>query len=118
MYPVSEAFLRAVQENAWSYHWTGQITTKGGAVYPFVYEDIVKGSDIMAQCRGSAEIELGTVYAAEMGITLFSQIDRYTLEGAEVRRSCHLRLADGSFEKCRWASSRSARRTGQRTAWS
>ena len=100
MYPVSEAFLRAVQENTRNYRWTGQITTKGGAVYPFVYKDIVKGSGyITAQCCGSAEIELGTVYAAEMGITLFSQIDRYTLEGAEVRLSYHLRLADGSFEE-------------------
>ena len=100
MYPVSDAFLQAVQENTRNYRWTGQITTKGGAVYPFVYEDIVKGSGyIAAQCCGSAEIELGTVYAAEMGITLFSQIDRYTLEGAEVRLSYHLRLADGSFEE-------------------
>lgn len=100
MYPVSDAFLRAVQENTRNYRWTGQITTKSGAVYPFVYEDIVKGSGyITAQCCGSAEIELGTVYAAEMGITLFSQIDRYTLEGAEVRLSYHLRLADGSYEE-------------------
>ena len=44
MYPVSDAFLQAVQENTRNYCWTGQITTKGGAVYPFVYEDIVKGS--------------------------------------------------------------------------
>ncbi|MBE7727958.1 MAG: hypothetical protein E7244_27320 [Enterocloster citroniae] len=100
MYPVSDAFLQAVQENTRRYYWTGQITTKGGAVYPFGYEDIVKGSGyIAAQCCGSTEIELGTVYAAEMGITLFSQIDRYTLEGAEVRLSYHLRLADGSFEE-------------------
>lgn len=100
MYPVSSAFLQAVQENTRRYYWTGQITTKGGTVYPFGYEDIVKGSGyITAQCCGSAEIELGTVYAAEMGVTLFSQIDRYTLEGAEVRLSYHLRLADGSFEE-------------------
>ena len=98
MYQVSDAFLKAVQENTRRYYWTGEIRTKGGAVYPFGYEDIVKGSGyITAQCCGSAEIELGTVYAAEMGITLFSQIDRYTLEGAEVWLSYHLRLADGDF---------------------
>ena len=58
MYPVSEAFLRAVQENTRRYYWTGKITTKGGAVYPFGYEDIVKGSGyVSAQCCGSAEIE-------------------------------------------------------------
>ncbi len=100
MYPVSEAFLRAVQENTRRYYWTGRITTKGGAVYPFGYEDIVKGSGyISAQCCGSTEIELGTVYAAEMGITLFSQIDRYTLEGAQVELSYHLRIEGGSYEE-------------------
>ena len=100
MYPVSEAFLRAVRENTRRYYWTGKITTKGGAVYPFGYEDIVKGSGyVSAQCCGSAEIELGTVYAAEMGVTLFSQIDRYTLDGARVELSYHLRVADGRFEE-------------------
>ncbi len=100
MYPVSEAFLRAVQENTRRYYWTGRITTKGGAVYPFGYEDIVKGSGyISAQCCGSTEIELGTVYAAEMGITLFSQIDRYTLEDAQVELSYHLRIEGGSYEE-------------------
>lgn len=100
VYPVSEAFLQAVQENTRKYYWTGKITTKAGVEYPFGYEDIVKSSGyITAQCCGSTEIELGTVYAAEMGITLFSQIDRYTLEDAEVELFYHLRTADGSFEE-------------------
>ena len=100
MYPVSEAFLRAVQENTRRYYWTGRITTKGGAVYPFGYEDIVKGSGyVSAQCCGSAEIELGTVYAAEMGVTLFSQVDRYTLDGAKVELFYHLRVEGGGFEE-------------------
>jgi len=42
VYPVSEAFLRAVQENTRRYYWTGKITTKGGAVYPFGYGEKVK----------------------------------------------------------------------------
>ena len=100
MYPVSEAFLRAVRENTRRYYWTGKITTKGGAVYPFGYEDIVKGSGyVSAQCCGSAEIELGTVYAAEMGVTLFSQVDRYTLDGAKVELFYHLRVEGGGFEE-------------------
>lgn len=100
MYPVSEAFLQAVQENTRKYYWTGKITTKAGVEYPFGYEDIVKGSGyITAQCCGSTEIELGTVYATEMGITLFSQIDRYTLEDAKVEVFYYLRISDGSFEE-------------------
>ena len=33
-----------------------------------------------------------------MGITLFSDSDRYTLDGAEIRLWFHLTLADGSVE--------------------
>lgn len=99
MYPVSEAFLQAVQGNTRKYYWTGKITTAAGAEYPFTQEDIVKGSGyITAQCCGNSEIELGAVYAAEMGISLFLDIDRYTLEDAEVELSYHLRLTDGTYE--------------------
>ncbi len=99
MYPVSEAFLQAVQGNTRKYYWTGKITTAAGAEYPFTQEDIVKGSGyITAQCCGNSEIELGAVYAAEMGISLFLDIDRYTLEDAEVELAYHLRLADGTYE--------------------
>ena len=99
MYPVSEAFLHAVQGNTRKYYWTGKITTTAGLEYPFTQKDIVKGSGyITAQCCGNSEIELGAVYAAEMGISLFLDIDRYTLEDAEVELSYHLRLADGAYE--------------------
>ena len=99
MYPVSEAFLQAVQINTRKYYWTGKITTTAGLEYPFTQKDIVKGSGyITAQCCGNSEIELGAVYAAEMGISLFLDIDRYTLENAEVELSYHLRLADGIYE--------------------
>ena len=100
MYPVSEEFLQAVQENTRRYYWTGRITTTKGATYEFGADDIVKGSGyISSQCCGSTEIELGTVYAAEMGITLLSDIDRYTLEDALVELFYHLRLSDGTFEE-------------------
>ena len=99
MYPVSEAFLQAVQGNTRNIYWTGKITTVAGVEYSFTQEDIVKGSGyITAQCCGNSEIELGAVYAAEMGISLFLDIDRYTLEDAKVELSYHLRLADGSYE--------------------
>lgn len=100
MYPVSQAFMDAIESNTRKYYWTGRITTTSGAIHEFGYQDIVKGSGyISRQCCGSTEIELGTVYAAEMGITLFSQIDRYILEGAKVELFYHLRLADGAYEE-------------------
>ncbi len=33
MYPVSDAFLRAVRSNTRKYFWTGTIVTKGGMTY-------------------------------------------------------------------------------------
>ena len=67
--------------------------------YPFDQEDIVKGSGyITAECCGNSEIELGAVYAAEMRISLLLDIDRYTLEDAEVELSYHLRLDSGAYE--------------------
>ena len=99
MYPVSDGFLRAVKSNTRKYYWTGTIVTRGGMTYEFGAKEIVKGSGyISRQCCGSTEIELGTVYAAEMGITLLSDIDRYTLEDAQVTLVFHLVLADGSVE--------------------
>ena len=100
MYPVSEAFLSAVQENTRRYYWTGKITTKAGVVHEFSEKEIIKGSGyISAQCCGSTEMELGTVYASEMGITLFLNVDRYTLEDALVELFYHLELDDGSWEE-------------------
>ena len=99
MYPVSNAFLTAVESNTRKYRWHGTIDTVGGQHYDFSEKDIVKGSGyITRQCCGSNEIELGTVYSAEMGITLFSDIDRYTLEDAVVKLYFTLTLADGSEE--------------------
>lgn len=99
MYPVSDAFLTAVESNTRKYRWHGTIDTVGGQHYDFTEKDIVKGSGyITRQCCGSNEIELGTVYSAEMGITLFSDIDRYTLEDAVVKLYFTLTLADGSEE--------------------
>lgn len=100
MYPVSEEFRQAVQENTRHFFWTGSIQTKQGITYEFGNNDIVKGSGyITSQCCGSTEIEIGTVYASEMGITLFSETDRYTLEGAEIRLWYHLQTLDGIYEK-------------------
>ena len=99
MYPVSEDFLHAVQENTRTYYWSGRITTTDGVVYEFGPKDIVKGSGyISSQCCGSTEIELGTVYSAELGITLLSDIDRYTLEDAKIEIWYHLKLSDGTIE--------------------
>ncbi len=99
MFEVSEKFRNAVRQNTRKYEWHGLIRAKSGKEYEFSAKDIVKGSGyIKRQCCSDTEIELGTVYAAEMGISLFSEIDRYTLFDAEVRLFYSLVLSDGSTE--------------------
>lgn len=99
MYPVSEAFLWMVQENTRRYEWSGKITTIGGRVYEFTSKDIVKGSGyITRSCCGNNEIELGSVYASEMKITLFLDVDRYSMEDAVVELFYSLTLPDDTTE--------------------
>lgn len=99
MYPVSDAFMQAIKSNTRKYYWTGTITTSDKKTYEFGNADIVKGSGyISRQCCGNSEIELGSVYAAELGISLFCDIDRYTLDDAEIKLWFHLMLDDGSTE--------------------
>lgn len=100
MYPVSDAFMQVIKSNTRKYYWTGTITTSDKKTYEFGNGDIVKGSGyISRQCCGNSEIELGSVYAAELGISLFCDIDRYTLDGAEIKLWFQLLLDDGSTER-------------------
>ena len=100
MYPVSKEYQKAISESSRSFFWTGMITTKQGKKYPFVNKDIVKGSGyISRQCSGSSEIELGSVYSAELGISLFSNIDRYSLEDATITVSFHLQVEENVYEE-------------------
>lgn len=99
MYPVSKEYQKAISESSRSFFWTGTINTKAGKKYTFGNKDIVKGSGyISRQCSGSSEIELGSVYAAELGISLFSDIDRYSLEDASITVSFHLKVGDAYEE--------------------
>lgn len=99
MYSVSDSYKTAIQDNTRSFSWSGTITTTSGKVYPFENKDIVKGSGYVSrQCSGSSEIELGSVYAAELGMSLFSDIDRYSLENAEVKLVFHMFLPNDTVE--------------------
>src|SRR5699024_12480420 len=65
MYPVSDAFLQAVQGHTRKYYWTGNITTATGVEYPCDQEDIVNGRGYStAQCCGNSALALGAVCAA------------------------------------------------------
>lgn len=100
MVAVSEKYLAAIQDNTRSFYYAGTITTLAGIVYEFDSKDIVKGSGyIVNQSCAEGEMSIGNAYAAELGITLYSKLDRYILEGAEIRMSFFLEVASGEYEE-------------------
>ena len=100
MFAVSEKYLTAIQDNTRSFYYAGTITTPAGIVYEFGSKDIVKGSGyIVKQSCSEGEMSIGNAYAAELGITLYSKLYRYTLEGAEIRLSFFLEVASGEYEE-------------------
>ena len=99
MYSTSADFKTEIKKNSRSFYWTGNIILKDKKVIPFTNSDILKGSGyIHRSCSGSSELEIGTVYAAEFCISLFSNIDRYSLEDSKLELFYNQVLSDGKVE--------------------
>ena len=99
MYPTSEEYKIVIKKNSRKFYWTGNIILKDGTTIPFNNKDILKGSGyIHRSCSGSSELEIGTVYAGEFGISLFSDIDRYSLEDSKLELFYHQELENKKIE--------------------
>ena len=86
MYEVSQEYKRAIRKQTRKFEWQGTITTTNGKVYHFTTKDIVKGSGTLTRsCAGSTSLELGSVYAAELDISLFLDVDRYSMYDAVIQ---------------------------------
>ena len=99
MYPTSEEYKTVIKKNSRKFYWTGNIILKDETIIPFTNKDILKGSGyIHRSCSGSSELEIGTVYAGEFGISLFSDIDRYSLEDSKLELFYHQELENKKIE--------------------
>lgn len=112
MYEVSQEYKAAIRRQTRKFEWYGTITTKNGRVYHFTNKDIVKGSGTLTRsCAGSTSLELGSVYAAELDISLYLDVDRYSLYDAEIDLSfvCqhHAKNIWNNLRGFTWASRRS-----------
>ena len=86
MYPVSAAYKTAIGQNVRDVRITGTITLKDNSVINITDEDIVQGSlYITEQCVAGEDIEVGNVYASEMGLSLSMPLENpYSLDGARI----------------------------------
>ncbi|MHC5098322.1 hypothetical protein ACYSNN_00050 [Peptoniphilus genitalis] len=99
MFLTSEEYKIAIKKNSRKFYWTGNIILKDETIIPFTNKDILKGSGyIHRSCSGSSELEIGTVYAGEFGISLFSDIDRYSLEDSKLEFFYHQELESKKIE--------------------
>ena len=98
MYEVSEKYRDAIRGRSRKFDWRGTITTPTGRVYHFTNKDIVKGSGSLTRsCAGSTSLEMGSVYAAELDISLFLNVDRYSMYDAVIDDDAEAFLADVAY---------------------
>lgn len=101
MYNVSTDFKKTIRKKSRNYFWTGIITLKTGKTISFDDKNIIKDSGfINNSCSGSNEIELGSVYAAEMGITLkLDELRELSLDGSIIKLYFNLVLENNTTQK-------------------
>lgn len=101
MYKASTDFNKVIRRKSRRYFWTGEIILKTGKTINFDDKHIIKDSGyITNSCSGNNEIELGSVYAAEMGVTLkMDELKEVLLDQSIVKLYFNLILDNGSIEK-------------------
>ncbi|MBF0714941.1 hypothetical protein [Gemelliphila palaticanis] len=87
MYETSQYFDNKLKEKSRKYKWIGEVITKKAETIEFSDLDILKDSGyITNSCSGNNELELGAVYAAEMGITLLlNKFKNISFEEAKIK---------------------------------
>lgn len=86
MYAVSDAYKSAIKSYNRTSSIYGTLTTVKGAVYPLNDRNIIKDSLYTTnQIVNNSKLCFGAVYAGECGLVINSDVDRYSLFGAEIK---------------------------------
>lgn len=100
MYPVSEAYLQAIQQHTIATRWSGTLKTRDGVEYEITPSTICEGGGkLTRQLCPSKDLTIGATCSAQLDLKLNLQgVSRYTLMHATVSLTHSLRLQDGSWE--------------------
>ena len=99
MYNVSENFKNSLKSPRRKSRITGTLTTSKQVEYQINDSNIIKNSlYVTNQIVNNNKLCFGSVYAAECGFIMNSDIDRYSLFGATVKLYFTLKLEDGTEE--------------------
>lgn len=99
MYRATTQFQKIIQHTSRKISWSGILILRDGEKINFTDKDILKGSGfIHRSCSGSSELEIGSVYASECGLSLLIPVNRYRLEGSQIMLNFHLHYKGGYQE--------------------
>ena len=99
-YPTSDLYKESINNLSRTSYIDGTLTTTTGKKIDITNETISQGSFyITNQCVSSDAFAYGSVFAAETGITLKIEFDRYSLYDAEIILNFNLLLSNGTYEK-------------------
>ena len=100
MYAVSDKFKQAIKNPNRKSSIYGTLTTVNGKVYALNDNNIIRDSlYITNQIVNDSKLCFGAVYAGECGLVINSDIDRYSLFGAEIKLFFVIELDDGTSEE-------------------
>lgn len=104
MYSVSEDYKAAIYKTPIYSKLSGTITLKDGTVLD-VYDtseesNVVAGSvSINNKCVSKKKLEYGSAYVGELNISIYNDIDRNALYGAEIALSWFLKIDVDTYEE-------------------
>lgn len=99
MYNVSENFKNSLKSPKRKSRISGTLTTSKQVEYQINDSNVIKNSlYVTNQIVNNNKLCFGSVYAAECGFIMNSDIDRYSLFGATVKLYFTLKLEDGTEE--------------------
>lgn len=100
MYNVSNEYKYAIRQNTTETKIRCLVTLTNGNSFTITDDDIMEGTfSINNACVSGNEYELGSVFMGELKCVIKSDVDRYSLYGAEIAPVFRLKLANNSFEE-------------------
>ena len=100
MYPVSDAYLAAIQAQNVVCDWYGTIKAKNGVVYYITPKEMSRSkAKITRQICTNADLKIGTTCSSELIIDLYLDVNRYELMDAECKLAYRVQLADSTWEE-------------------
>lgn len=99
-YDTSLLYKEAIKKESRVTFIDGELIASNGVVININNESLEPGGFyITNQCSKNDSFEFGSVYTAELGITLKTEIDRYTLYDSRLKVFFNILLSDGNYER-------------------